>query len=200
MMGSGSADHIDQVVTVSPAPDWSGFVDTKVRLDVLRYLQADGWEVKKQTFYNHCNDGKLTVNQNGLYTKRLVKKYAETWLVRTATGKTIAEEGDDLAAQKTRAEISRIRTAQEREQLKLDVERGKYILRSDVEAQLAGRAVMFDNGLTHLFQSAVPDMIALVKGDQRLAADLLSFLMDKKDALLNEYATMDQIQVVFEES
>ncbi len=60
------------------------------------------------------------------------------------------------------------------------------------------RAIVLDNGLVHLIQASAPDMIGLVADDQRRTADLVAFLMEKKDELLNEYATMGQFSVVFQ--
>ncbi len=181
------------------APNWKNYTGSKNKADVLRFLRSDGWEVKKQTFYNHCKSGKLVKNRNGLFTVRVVKKYAETWLVRSVSGLTVAAEEEDLLATKTREEIQRIRIIRQREEFKLGVDRGNYILRSDLEAELAARAVAFDNGLTHMIQSSAPDIVALVRGDQSRTADLVAFLNEAKDRLLNEYATSARFAVIFSE-
>ncbi len=180
------------------APNWKQYKDTKNKAGVLRFLLGDGWEVKKQTFYNHCKSGKLTKNNNGLYSSRIVKKYAETWLVRTDTGQTVGEESEDLLATKTREEILRIKTSRQRDEFKLGIERGKYIPRADLDAELAARAIVFDNGFIHMIQASAPDIIALVGGDHKRSADLVVFLTDKKDELLNEYATMGRFSVHFD--
>ncbi len=188
----------DAMTTESPShPQWKTYAQTKNKADVLRFLEGDGWEIKKQKFYNHCSSGKLTKNRNGFYTKRLVKKYAETWLIRTQSGQTVASESEDLFATKTREEIKKLKVGRKKEELKYDIERGKYILRSDLDAELASRLVVLANSLTHLIQSETPEMIAIVGGDQQKTADLIVFLTDQTDELLNELATMGRFSVHF---
>ena len=185
-------------MTNPSSPNWKDFKNTGNRADVLRYLLADGWEVKKQTFYNHCKTGKLTKNRSGVFTRQGVKKYASTWLIRTDTGETVSASEEALAVVKTRAEIKRINTAQKRDQFKLETDQKKYVLRSDMEAELVARAIVLDNGFVHLIQSATPDIVALVKGDQKLVSDLVTFLMEKKDELLNQYANTKTFKVILE--
>lgn len=182
----------------SSSPQWQTYTDTKNKADVLRHLESDGWEVKKQTFYNHCTSGKLTKNRDGLYTRRMVKKYAEKWLVRSASGQTVAEEEENLLATKTREEILRIRTTREREEFRLDKERGLYMLRSDIYLELAGRAVVLENNLRHMVQSKVPAYIAAVGGKQDHVPDLIDSMNIDIDKLLNEFAT-SEFQVIITE-
>ncbi len=181
------------------SPDWSNFKDTKNRADILRYLQADDWEIKRDTFYRHIKEGKLTKNRNGLFTARGVKKYAQAWLIRTDTGETVGQADNALAARKTEEETKRITVDREHKEFNLSVARGQYLKRSDVDAELAARAIVLNNGLVHLFQSTVADMIGLVNGDQQRAADLIDFLTTNKDELLNEYATMKEFALVVDE-
>ncbi len=64
------------------ASDWKKFTDTGKKADVLRYLEGTGWEVQKQTFYNHGKAGKLRKNRSGVYIRNDVKRYAEIWLTK----------------------------------------------------------------------------------------------------------------------
>jgi len=179
-------------------PDWSAYRGTKVKADVLAHLLADGWQVKKQTFYNHCTAGKLMVNRGGVYTKGAVKKYAEKNLIHSSVGVSADQAAINLAAQKTQKEIRRIDIATKRDEFKFEVERKLYVLKSDVAAELAARAVVLDNGLEYMFQSSLAEMIALVQGDQSRATDLLEYLLEKKDRQMNEFASMGDFLVELE--
>ena len=179
-------------------PSWVSFDETRNKADILRYLNGTGWVVSRQTFYNHCNDGKLKVNRRGVYTLFAVRKYAERWLVHSSTGQTVGETEQNLAAQKTMKEIDRIDTSTRHEQFKLDVLMGRYILRSDVEAELAARAVVLDNGLEYMFQASLQEMIALVGGNQQRAPELLEFLLARKNQQMNEYANMGDFKVAID--
>lgn len=178
--------------------NWSEYEETKKKADVLRFLMLSGWDVRRQTFYNHCNDGKLRMNRQGIYSRGMVKKYAEKYLVHSSTGETVDDYEVSLASKKIRKEIKRIGTAEEHERFKLDVAMKKYILKSDVDAELASRVVVLDNGLEYLFQAHLTEMIAIVKGSQQRAPDLLEFLLAKKNEQMNEYANMGDFLVVLE--
>ncbi len=181
------------------AVNWKSFTNTKNKAEVLRHLESSGWEVKKQTFYNHCASGKLTKNRDGLYTSGMVKKYAEKWLVRSASGQTVLEEEENLLAKKTREETRRIRATRRREEFRLGKEQGLYILRSDIYLELAGRAVVLENNLRHMVQSQVPAYVAAVSGKQDHVPDLMDIMNTDIDKLLNEFAT-SEFQVVITET
>lgn len=190
----------DDVNPVPTGPKWENFVNTPTKLVVLIFLQETGWEVKKSTFYDsHCATGKLKKNRNGVYTKTAVKKYAETWLVHGGLGTTVPEDDENLSRIKLQSEIARIDTAEERDRFKLEVERGKYIARDQMDRELAARAVVLDNGLDYLFRAFVHEMVALVGGDADKAPLLLDFCLKKKDEQLNLYANLEDFTVVMEE-
>lgn len=182
-----------------PEPVWNSFVDTSVQFDVLTYLQETGWAVKKQTFYNHCKSGKLTKNRKGIYTKRAVKKYAESWLVHNGLGTTVSESEENLAKEKIRREIRRIETAEKHDRFKLDVLRKKYVERSKLEIELSSRLVVLDHGLEYMFKINVAEMVALVGGDSDKAPLLLDMLLKKKDEQLTHFANMEDFTVAFDE-
>jgi len=48
-----------------------------------------------------------------------------------------------------------------------------------------------------MIQATSPDIIALVNGDQSRTADLVAFLAESKDRVLNEYATSARFAVIF---
>ncbi len=110
-------------------------------------------------------------------------------------------EGDlavNLAAQKTQKEIRRIDVATKREEFKFLIERKLYVLKSDVAAELAARAVVLDSGLEYMFQTSLAEIIAVVRGDQTRASELLEFLIERKDRQMNEYAAMGEFMVELE--
>lgn len=189
----------DSQDTTPHEPVWADFVDTSVQFDVLIYLQDTGWAVKKQTFYNHCSDGKLKKNRKGFFTKRAVKKYAETWLVHNGLGTTVSESEDNLAKEKLRKEIKRIETSEHHERFKLDVAKGKYVKRSTLEVELSSRLVVLDHGLEYMFKVNIAEMVALVGGDVDKSPLLLDMLLKKKDEQLTHFANMEDFTVAFDE-
>ena len=176
------------------------FTDTKNAASVLRYLHANGWKVEKTQFYQHVKQGKLARNDQGLFTRRAVLKYAKDWVPRDATGKKVGEEQSDLAREKLQEEIERIRIQQRRENFKFDVERGKYLPRADVEQELAGRAVALDAGYNHMVYSRVQEFISVVGGDPAKASMLIELLLTARDDWFNQYASAMDIEVELAEN
>ncbi len=180
-------------------PIWTNYIDTKVQKDVLLYLQETGWDIKKSTFSTHCRTGKLTKGRKGLYTQAAVKKYAEKNLVHNGLGRTVPKSDENIATRKTLAEISRIKTAEERDRFKLEVEQGKYIELGRVERELATRAVVLDQGLEFFFRAKVDEMVALVGGVADKAPLLLDLCLKEKDAHINKYARMDNFTIIIKD-
>jgi hypothetical protein len=185
-------------INTAESLSWKKFENTKNKADVYRYLRETGWQVSERTFYRHVSDGKLKKNRDGLYTAAAVKKYAETWSTRPS-GKTVVEEEENLAAMKTRAEIDRIKTTQQREQFRLDVEKGKYLLRDTVDMELAGRAVALEAGFDHLIYTRAAEWIALVGGTQDKTDLLIASLMAVKNEWLGSYAAPMEYSVTMVE-
>lgn len=174
--------------------------DTKNGAAVLRFLQDNGWNLEKTQFYQHVKQGKLVRNAQGLYTRRAVLKYAKDWVPRAETGKKDRDDQDDLQRTKLEEEIERIRVQQRRENFKFDVERGKYLLRAEVEQELAGRAVALDAGYNHMVYSRVQEFISVVGGDPAKASMLIELLLTARDDWFNQYASPMDIEVELAEN
>jgi len=179
-------------------PNWQTYQETKNKADVLRFLQSSGWQVGKQTFYNHCKKGLLAVNRAGVYSRGSVKKYAEQHHVHSSTGQTVEAAEVSLSVEKIKKEITRIDTATRRDQFDLDVKMGRFVPRSVVEVELAARAVVLDNGLEYLFQASLSEIIAIVRGDQQRGPALLDFLQTKKNEQMNVFANMGEFLVALD--
>lgn len=186
-------DFVEKIA--APTDQAPEFTDTKNAAAVLRYLHGNGWKVEKTQFYQHVKQGKLTRNDQGLFTRRTVLRYAKDWVPRTDTGKTIGAEQEDLNRTKLQEEIKRIRVQQERDNFKFDIERGKYLPRADVEQELAGRAVALDAGYNHMVYSRVQEFIATVNGDPGKAPQLIESLLTARDDWFNQYASDMEFEV-----
>lgn len=176
------------------------FQDTKNGAAVLRFLHNNGWNVEKTQFYQHIKQGKLARNDKGLFTRRAVLKYAKDWVPRSETGKKVGEEQNDLQRIKLEEEIERIRVQQRRDNFKFDVERGKYLLRAEVEQELAGRAVALDAGYNHMVYSRVQEFISVVGGDPGKANMLIECLLTARDDWFNQYASAMDFEIELPEN
>lgn len=188
------AEKITEKIS-APSSQAPEFTDTKNAAAVLRYLHTNGWQVEKTQFYLHVKQGKLARNEQGLFTRRVVLRYAKDWVPRSETGKKVGEEQEDLNRTKLQEEIKRIRVQQERDNFKFDVERGKYLPRADVEQELAGRAVALDAGYNHMVYSRVQEFISVVGGDPAKASQLIECLLAARDDWFNQYAAPMDFEV-----
>lgn len=161
---------------------------------VLDHLDAAGFKISKSKLYRDRDKGLIMVENDGSVLEVSVREYALT-LERI--------EGDignmgDLHAQKTAREVKSLDVKIAKQTLDLEVAQGKYILRSDFETELAARAVVFESGFRHFFSAQAREFIALVGGKIDKTPDLLQALNDGLDEQLNQYASMDTFQVMFE--
>lgn len=172
--------------------------DFTTRLDVLGYLEKEGWKVSKSKLYADCNKGRLLPGKGGEYEIKEVDAYAKDFLKRKDTGKKVDEELEDRNRKKLDAEIRKTIAQAAKAEHDLAVAQGKYIPREDVELELACRAAALDNLLKHHLQARAPELVRLVGGDKKKTPDLIEVLSNDIDQALNEFARTDNFQVILE--
>jgi len=166
-------------------------------LEVLTYLRDEGWKVSKTSLYQHVKDAKLRPEQDGSFALKAVQKYARAHLQLKSTRQK--RDDEDLQRKKLQLDIDLLEGKTKRERLKRDAEEGRLIPREDVDLELAARAVVQDHEWTRVIQSRAGEIIALVQGSADRSAELIRFLMDVKDEILNEFASTRAWHVLFEE-
>ncbi|MFA7346889.1 MAG: hypothetical protein WCZ86_03920 [Desulfurivibrionaceae bacterium] len=165
--------------------------------EVLAYLvKSGGYKIGKSALSNHVRERRLT-KKKGVFSRKDVDSYA-LHLQSAATGQAEADKKTtELQNRKLTAEICRT----EEQALKAKIERealeGKYILRANLELELASRAVVFDAGLRAMIQGQVPAWIELVEGDQAKTPDMIEAMIVSVGRLLSDYASTSRFQVVF---
>jgi len=173
---------------------WSAFEDTANKQAVLRFLVAAGYQVAERTFYRHCKKGQLSQNENGLYTRRLVKAYAIAALLPPAG----EEKTEDLESIKARLQIKKLEDEIARSRFADGKDRKRYIKRDEIDHEMAARAVVLDSGTEHLFRTKAREWCVLVGGDPERAPELVEALLGGWHALLNRYASTEEFTVIFE--
>lgn len=164
--------------------------------DVLAYLKDGGYKIEKSALSNHVRT-RLLIKKQGVFRRQDVDKYALR-LQSAATGQAAADKKTtELNERKLRADTG----LTEEKHLKAKIERealeGKYILRADLELELASRAVVFDAALRTMIQGQAPGWIELVGGEQGKTPDLIEMMLIAAGDLLSDYATTARFQVVF---
>ncbi len=166
--------------------------------DVHTYLLAQGYKATLRTVQNHRKAGKLAATSKGNFGRKTVDSYAAEFLPLVETSTT--PKVGSLQAEKLAAEARYKRAQAEAAAFDLDVKKNKYILREDFARELAARAIVLDHELTYAFQAHAPEMVRMVGGDPTRTPDLIAYLMEMKEGVLNLFSSTREFQVLAEPS
>lgn len=154
-------------------------------LEVVDYLDGSGWKISKTSAYDHWKkDGKLRARGDGRFDLAEVDAYARKHLSRK-DGSTV---GEDLAEEKRREEVLRIRADRQMRDLKYRQEAGELMPRGQVEAELSERATHLRNYLDAVARSSAGRIIKLAGGDPQKAPELIAFLLGMNRKALDNYS------------
>lgn len=189
----------EQSAAAGPGPAaWGEYKDTKVRAEVLRFLQGMGFDVAQRTFYRHCDEGKLKTNTRGLYSRRLVRAYAEHTL-RLIGGVTAVAGESSLVAERLAEQVARERINRQRDEIRLRRERGEVIDRESLNLEVAARGVALDAGVRQMINSKGMEWIAGCGGNTEKLSEFTAMFLRDWDELINTFAQPGEFEVVFTE-
>lgn len=184
------AELKDQQDEDLPPAEYQGKAEFANPLEVTEYLQSQGWKVKKSTVYDHIKKGKLRPEENGLFQKKTIDKYASTFLTLAKTRTNLQE--DDLQSKKLRIETQWKEEQWRRERLKRLQEEGRLIPRDEVDLGHAGLAAAVQDGIKYMIQTKVSSWIDLVAGDHKRTPELVQLISEDFDQVLNRLAIEQQ--------
>lgn len=162
-------------------------------LAVCSHLERTGFRISKSKLYRDRDKGMIRVNEDGTVPETEVRAYAST-LDR------IEGNIDDMSNVMNRKALKELELRDEQvKKLRFarKIEEGKYMPRADFESELASRAVVLDAGFRHMIQMRTAEWVAMVSGKPALVPDLVKNMNQELDRLMNEYATMENFQVMF---
>lgn len=180
---------------VNPIKNEQGERYFKNRNAVLGYLKDQGYKIQKTKLYKDSNAGMLRIQSDGTVMLSDVDLYIKAYLLPVKTSEAI--ESEKLIHDRLTAEVKRLSLQAEKLEFEIDKDRGRYIPRDQFEMELAARAAVLEAGIKHLFYSRVSDWIHMVGGDTTKINDLLEEMTRSLDEKMNEYASMEQFQVIF---
>ena len=166
---------------------------------VLDYVAEHGRKLGQTKLFKDINLGRLRRQPDGTFRVRDVERYMAS-LPMSGTPDAVARKAADRQRRKEEADIRKAEAAAEREEFDLQVKKGRYILREQVYAELAARAVTLSSGLKTAFEARNLDLVALVDGSPRKAAALVEELERICDDALNEYSREMEFEVLVEET
>jgi len=169
----------------------------KNRLEVMKHLRREGFKIGKTKLYKDATDGLLRIQSDGSVLEKDIDRY-----VRISGLKKPAEISDAelqmLQKKKGEMEVKKLEAQVSDMTFRQAVAQGKFIPRAEFEMEVAGRAGALDAGFRHMIMMIASNLIEAVGGDLSLVPVFLEMIYSEYDILMNEYASMDNFQVIFE--
>ena len=158
--------------------------------EVLEYLKADGWKIEKSKLYN--DQGKIDKQKDGGILKKDADKYAAYFLK-----KLDGSDYEDIdPAEKIKWETEIAKQKAEKLTMENEISRAVYVLKSDVEMQLAARAsYLKDNLGMDFIHSIAPRIVTLVQGTQDKIPDLVDLWLEHIEEVFNHYSKPIKFEV-----
>ncbi len=163
-------------------------------LSVVDHLNKAGFRISKSKIYRDKDKNQIKINKDNSVLETEVRAYASTLERKEGN----LDDLNDIHIQKTTKEV--IKLEEQIAKLKFDREKdeGKYILKSDFEAELASRSAIFDIGFRHAFNLHAREWIAIVSGKPDKSAEFLQSLNTVLDEQLTGFASIKTFQVLFQ--
>jgi len=166
------------------------------RLEALKYLQRLGYKIGKTKLYKDVKAGLLRMQSDGSVLEGDVKAYvAKAGLVKPDQA-AYEIESSDLVRKKQKREVEKLTAQVEEMEIKLGILKKNLLDRNQVETEQAIKAGVLMAGLSHVFRNFARDAIHLVNGDLKHTQALINFWIGKSEDLFDEFARMDEIEVV----
>jgi hypothetical protein len=165
--------------------------------EVLNYLQESGRQIEKSKLYEDIRQGKIKKTDKK-FKKRDVDRYA-AGLPLSTTPDGRVKDAEDRQRRKDEAEIRIKESTAKREEIKTAVMEGKYVLREQVDQELAARAMALHSGLKSQFEAVALDLVTKVGGEPQKSRALVAALEDILDGACNEFARSIEFEVMIGE-
>jgi hypothetical protein len=179
--------------------EWQEYIESSNKAEVLRQLHDLGYKLTQRTFYRQCKEGKCRPGKDGVYTRRLVKQYIDAAGIRRTGAPAGEDNGPDIALslRKQKLENEKLEWHNKKSQLDYEKAAGALIEREGIYLELAARFVTLDNAFRQKLDTAAPEIIAAVGGDQTRLVEFSEMVMTMWDEMLNSFVSLDEFEVLF---
>jgi len=166
------------------------------RKEVLLFLQGQGYDLKKTKLYDAAKKGLLNVQPDGTVLRSDVSDY----ILHGDLKKKADEYGNisEEQADRIKNENKKFKVQIEKLEFELERDKGKYLLKSDVQTTVAIKIGALESGLKHLAMTKAVDWIITVGGDPKKVRVWQELYYADLDELLHEFGNMDEIQILIE--
>ncbi len=159
-------------------------------LDVLSYLNTEGWKVSKSKLYEDRN--KLAKEKDGTWLKRSADEYARLCLEKL--------DGSDQEIvdinKKSRLENEILEEKKKKLQRENEIQTGMYILRSEAEQKHTAKLALFLTAVDNFLQGGKLNLaVEIVEGNKELVTELRNHFKKEFRAILGEYAKRPEFTI-----
>ena len=170
--------------------------------EVLRHLTDQGYKLGKSKIYadSTWKNGKpplIAPDPEGNFTSEVIKAYITAADLRkldnTRASDPDLDKLDALSERKLIAEVEKLEAQRDNTRLEHEIKAGKYILRSEHEADLADRARLLKGQVLNFGKLRVDDIIELVGGEAQKAPDALALWEREVERFFGAYAKAGRI-------
>jgi hypothetical protein len=172
----------------------------KTLMDVLRFLQGEGFSIEKTKLYQDQKSGLIRYKKGQPITETEVLAYvARVELEKTDGGSPITAarqlEKDNAAKRALALELM----AQKREMVALQLarERKKLVDRSEVDQMLVGLLQVLDTSAKQLMDRLMPDIARMVGGDGAKANLGRDLLRQEWDAMMHRLSRTEAFELKY---
>lgn len=158
--------------------------------ELRRWLIDQGYDIGKNTLYNHNGPGQLQPDAEGRYHADKALKYAQANLKRKDGQKL---DDDATARRKAKADLIIKEAVAEKTRFQTELLKGRYITKDDHVQILTERARALRVDLSTFFRQFMEDLIELCEGNPDTAPEVLAFCESSLDKWLNRYAETGRI-------
>lgn len=159
-------------------------------LEVLGYLNGEGWKISKSKLYEDRN--KLAKEKDGACLKKTVDEYARLCLEKL--------DGSDQEIvdinKKSRLENEILEEKKKKLQRENEIQAGMYVLRSEAEQKHTAKLALFLTAVDNFLQGGKINMaVEIVEGNKERVTELRNHLKKEFRAMLGEYARRPEFTV-----
>lgn len=167
-------------------------------LEVLAYLQDQGYDLKKSKLYKDRKDGLLRMEADG---RSVRESEVLSYAVKAGLKRRVdidARELEAAAERKARAEIRKLEASARMTEFDLAVKEGKYILKEDAVRARIDQMQILEVTFRQLVDTKLPEWITAAGGSQKRLNDLRDMAAAAIDDMMNGLANSDTFVVEYE--
>ena len=183
-------EALEKYQAASRQPDLRVF---KNRMEVIAFLQEQGYKVKKSKFYADCKVGLCRMAADGAINEDEVNRYVRRVGLQLLA-KRSSDPASEMLARKNEKEVERLEEQISKLRREREIIEGKYLDRANVEMEVAGKCAVLEAGIRHLFHTRLADWIDLTSASGMPAA--LDAAQQDLNALFNEFASLDGFEII----